>query len=70
MKEIRANRAGLVVEFLVQPGETVAIDQDVVVLESMKMYIPIQASVSGVVRTVKIKEGDVIRDGDILFELE
>jgi acetyl-CoA carboxylase biotin carboxyl carrier protein len=70
MKEIRANRAGLVVEFLVQPGETVTIDQDVVILESMKMYIPVQASAAGIVKAVKIKAGDVINDGDVLLELE
>jgi acetyl-CoA carboxylase biotin carboxyl carrier protein len=70
MKEIKANKAGLVVEFLVQPGETIAVNQDVVMLESMKMYIPVQASASGIVRRVKVKEGDVVNDGDVLLELE
>lgn len=70
MKEIKANKAGLVVEFLVQPGETVVANQDVVMLESMKMYLPVQASESGVVKTIRVREGDVVKDGDVLLELE
>lgn len=70
MKEIKANIAGLIVECLVQPGETVTMNQDVVMLESMKMYIPVQASVNGVVRAMKVKEGDVVHDGDVILELE
>jgi acetyl-CoA carboxylase biotin carboxyl carrier protein len=70
MKLIRSNMAGLVLEFLVQLGEAVVVDQDVVMLESMKMQIPIQATVSGVVRTVKVNAGDFVDDGDVLLELE
>lgn len=70
MKVIRANMAGLILEFLVQPGETVAIDQDVVMLESMKMQIPVQATASGTVRAFKANTGDFVDDGDVLLELE
>lgn len=70
MKLIRSNMAGLVLEFLVQLGETVTVDQDVVMLESMKMQIPIQATANGVVRAVKVNAGDFVDDGDILLELE
>jgi acetyl-CoA carboxylase biotin carboxyl carrier protein len=70
MKQIRSNMAGVVLEFLVQPGETVAVDQDVVMLESMKMQIPIQATASGTVKAVKVNAGDFVDDGDVLLELE
>jgi acetyl-CoA carboxylase biotin carboxyl carrier protein len=70
MKQIRSNMAGVVLEFLVQPGETVAADQDVVMLESMKMQIPIQATASGIVKAVKVNAGDFVDDGDVLLELE
>jgi len=70
MKEIKAERAGLVVQCLVQPGETLSPEQDVIVLESMKMYIQVQAGVAGVVRDWKVKEGDVVKAGDTLLELE
>lgn len=70
MKQIRSNMAGIVLEFLVQPGETVTVDQDVIMLESMKMHIPIQATTSGTVRAVKVNAGDFVDDGDVLLELE
>ncbi|HEY1352349.1 MAG TPA: biotin/lipoyl-containing protein [Ktedonobacteraceae bacterium] len=70
MKQIRSNMAGVVLESLVQPGETVAVDQDVIMLESMKMHIPIQATASGTVRTIKVNAGDFVDDGDVLLELE
>jgi acetyl-CoA carboxylase biotin carboxyl carrier protein len=70
MKQIRSNMAGVVLEFLVQPGETVAEDQDVVMLESMKMQIPIQATASGIVKAMKVNAGDFVDDGDVLLELE
>ncbi len=62
--------AGVVLEFLVQPGEAIEIDQDVVMLESMKMQIPVQSTVSGTVTTFKVNEGDFVDDGDVLLEVE
>lgn len=70
MKQIRSNMAGLVLEFLVQPGEAVEVDQDVVMLESMKMQIPVQATAGGVVRAIKVNAGDFVDDGDVLLEIE
>ena len=70
MKLIRSNMAGLVLEFLVQAGDNVALDQDVVMLESMKMQIPVQATASGIVRAMKVNAGDFVDDGDVLLELE
>lgn len=70
MKRIVSNMAGVVLEFLVKPGESISVDQDVVMLESMKMQIPIQATVSGIVKTLKVNEGDFVDDGDILLEIE
>ncbi len=70
MKRIVSNMAGVVLEFLVKPGEKIAVDQDVVMLESMKMQIPIQSTVNGVVKTIKVSEGDFVDDGDVLIEVE
>ena len=70
MKRVVSNMAGVILEFLVKPGEEISIDQDVVVLESMKMQIPVQSTVSGTVKTVKVNEGDFVDDGDILLEVE
>jgi len=70
MKRIVSNMAGVVLEFLVKPGEKITVDQDVVMLESMKMQIPIQSTVDGVVRTIKVNEGDFVDDGEVLIEVE
>ena len=70
MKRVVSNMAGVVLEFLVKPGDTVAVDQDVVMLESMKMQIPIQSTVDGVVKTIKVNDGDFVDDGDVLIEVE
>ncbi|MEO8971797.1 MAG: biotin/lipoyl-containing protein [Ktedonobacteraceae bacterium] len=70
MKKVVSNMAGVVLEFLVKPGEQVSIDQDVVMLESMKMQIPIQSTVKGTVKSLKVNEGDFVDDGDVLLEVE
>ena len=70
MKRIVSNMAGVVLEFLVKPGDKITVDQDVVMLESMKMQIPIQSTVDGVVKTIKANEGDFVDDGDVLLEVE
>jgi acetyl-CoA carboxylase biotin carboxyl carrier protein len=62
--------AGVVLEFLVKQGEEIFVDQDVVMLESMKMQIPVQSTVAGTVRTLKVHEGDFVDDGDVLIEVE
>ncbi|HEV2582963.1 MAG TPA: biotin/lipoyl-containing protein [Ktedonobacteraceae bacterium] len=62
--------AGVVLEFLVQPGDQVAVDQDVVMLESMKMQIPVQATAAGKVVALKVNAGDFVDDGDVLLEVE
>ncbi len=70
MKRIVSNMAGVVLEFLVKSGDKISIDQDVVMLESMKMQIPIQSTVNGVVKAIKVNEGDFVDDGDVLIEVE
>ena len=62
--------AGVILEFLVKPGEKIAVDQDVVMLESMKMQIPVQSTVDGIVKTIKGNEGDFVDEGAVLLELE
>ena len=70
MKRVVSNMAGIILEFLVKPGDAVAVDQDVVMLESMKMQIPVQSTVAGTVKAFKVSEGDFVNDGDIIMEIE
>lgn len=70
MKHVAANMAGTVLNILVQPGDEVSAGQDVVVLESMKMEVPIQSEVAGRVSEVRANIGDFVNDGDILVIVE
>lgn len=70
MAIIQSNMAGNVWKVLVNVGDTVSEGQDVVILESMKMEIPIAAEVSGVVKEIKINEGDFVNEEDDLVVVE
>ncbi|MFM1650482.1 acetyl-CoA carboxylase biotin carboxyl carrier protein subunit [Brevibacillus sp. B_LB10_24] len=70
MKNITANMAGTVLSLLVQAGDTVSSGQDVILLESMKMEVPIQAQADGKIAEVKVSAGDFVNEGDVILVLE
>lgn len=70
MQEVRASMAGNVWKITVKPGEAVEEGQDVVILESMKMEIPIAAEEDGTVKELKAAEGDFVNEGDIIAIIE
>jgi acetyl-CoA carboxylase biotin carboxyl carrier protein len=70
MHVIIAPMAGTVSRMLVQVGDAVTSGQDVVILESMKMEIAVQAEVSGRVKSVQVQEGAFVDEDTILLELE
>ena len=55
---------------LVGVGDHVGPTDPVVLLESMKMEIPVLAEVSGTVRELAVGVGDVVREGDVLAVVE
>ncbi|CAA9371629.1 MAG: Biotin carboxyl carrier protein [uncultured Propionibacteriaceae bacterium] len=61
-----AELVAAVLEVEVQIGDTVAADDPVVILESMKMEIPVLAEVAGTVSEISVSAGDVVSDGDPL----
>ena len=70
MSEVLASMAGNVWKVLVKAGDQVEEDQDVAILESMKMEIPIAAEFDGTVKEVKVNEGDFVNEGDVIVVLE
>lgn len=70
MKEINASMAGTVLNVLVSEGESVSAGQAVVMLESMKMEIPIEAPDAGEVSAVNVNVGDFVNEGDALVVLK
>ncbi|MFS0644418.1 acetyl-CoA carboxylase biotin carboxyl carrier protein subunit [Siminovitchia sp. 179-K 8D1 HS] len=70
MSKVLASMAGNVWKILYKEGDEVQAGEDVVILESMKMEIPIQAETGGVIKEIKVNEGDFVNEGDVLIELE
>jgi biotin carboxyl carrier protein len=69
VSEIVAEMVANVMSVAVEAGDKVATGDTVVVLESMKMEIPVIAEADGTVRAVKIAPADVVQEGDVLVEL-
>jgi acetyl-CoA carboxylase biotin carboxyl carrier protein len=67
---VKSNMAGTVWKILVMPGDRVRAGQDVMILESMKMEIPITAEVDGIVQSLIVQEGDFVNDGDVVLKFE
>jgi biotin carboxyl carrier protein len=62
---VRSEIAGSVWKIEVAIGDRVAEEDPLIILESMKMEIPLLAPQAGVVREILVKEGDPIAEGDI-----
>ena len=67
---VHAPMPGLVVEVLVQAGETVEAGRPVVVVEAMKMQNALAAPVSGRVRHVAVSAGAVVESGALLLSID
>jgi acetyl-CoA carboxylase biotin carboxyl carrier protein len=70
MHVVVAPMAGTVFRVLVRAGDMVSAGQDVVILESMKMEVAVQAELSGRVKAVQVSEGASVDEDTILLELE
>lgn len=64
--EIQAEMVANVWKVVASEGDAVRIGDTVVILESMKMEIPVLAESPGVVSELKVAEGDVVQEGDVL----
>lgn len=68
-EQIRAEMVANVISVLVVEGEQIAAGQPVVIMESMKMEIPVLAEFGGQVARVSVTQGDVVQEGDVMVEL-
>lgn len=59
-----------VIELLVQPGDTVTVDQSLITVESDKASMEIPSSHAGVVKELKVKLGDKVAEGSVILTLE
>lgn len=70
MKQLQSTMAGTVFTVNVKEGEEVTVGQTVMVLESMKMEIPVEAEFAGKVATINSQVGDFVNEGDVLVTFE
>jgi acetyl-CoA carboxylase biotin carboxyl carrier protein len=68
--EIRAEMVANVWKVVAAPGDTVDDGDTLVILESMKMEIPVLAESAGVVAEIAVNEGDVVQEGDLIARVE
>ncbi len=68
--EILAPMPGNIVEILVKEGDEVKEDDELLILEAMKMENPICAPSDGVVKEIRVKEKDTVEVDQVLVVLE
>jgi biotin carboxyl carrier protein len=67
---VEAEMVANVWKVLVAAGATVTAGETLVILESMKMEIPVEAPVAGTVSTVNVEEGGVVQEGDVIAVID
>jgi acetyl-CoA carboxylase biotin carboxyl carrier protein len=70
MPDIEAHITGTVWKIECQIGDTIAEGDTVVILESMKMEMPVEAEDEGTVKEIRCEEGQAVNEGDVLVVLE
>jgi acetyl-CoA carboxylase biotin carboxyl carrier protein len=66
---IQAEMVASVHSVIAHVGESVAAGQPLVILESMKMEIPVVSETAGVVDLISVVPGDVVQEGDVIAVL-
>ncbi len=70
MAEVKSPAVGTIVEVLVTPGTIVAAGDELVVVESMKVEIPVPAPRAGRVAAIAVAPGDHVEAGNLLLTLD
>lgn len=69
-EEIKAPLAGKVFQINVSAGDQVEEDDEILIMEAMKMETPVYAPVKGTIKEVKVKKGDSVEEDDLLAVIE
>ena len=68
--EVKSQIKAIVWKVLKETGDTVKIDDEIVILESMKMEIPISSEVNGKIKSIEVSEGDEVDEGQVVAIIE
>jgi biotin carboxyl carrier protein len=69
-EEVRAPIGGTIQEVLVKPGTKVAADDELLVIEAMKMQNLVYSTVAGTIKEVLVKSGDKVEGDAVLMLIE
>lgn len=68
--EVRAHITGVVFQIVTNAGDRVGEGDPLLILESMKMEIPVEAPRAGVVQSIRVSEGQTVQEGDVVAVIE
>ncbi len=68
--QVKAELAGNLWKIVVSEGQQVGADETLMILESMKMEIPVTAPQSGRVTRIHVREGQTVQEGQLLAEVD
>lgn len=70
LREIRSEITGSLWKLVKSPGEPVVEDEPIMILESMKMEIPVLADAVGTVKELRVNEGESVTEGQVVAIIE
>ena len=69
MKDVKCQISGTVWQVLVEVGQEVTEEEDLIILESMKMEIPVSAPEDGTVAEILVQPNQPVQEGQVLLRL-
>ena len=70
IKNIKAPMPGLILDILVEPGQTVEKGSQLLILEAMKMENVLKAEGEGIVKSIEVDKGEAVDKGQVIIEME
>ena len=68
--EVKSQIKAIVWKVLKETGDVVKIDDEIIILESMKMEIPISSEFNGKIKSIEVSEGDEVDEGQVVAIIE
>jgi len=68
--DLKAPMPGKIASIIVDVGSPVKEEDEVIIVDAMKMEIPVYAPVAGVIKKIEVKMGDTVNEGQVLAVLE
>ena len=68
--QVKAELTGNLWKIVVEEGQRVGVDETLMILESMKMEIPVNAPQAGRVAKIHVREGQTVQEGQLLAEVD